>query len=316
MRVLDRLAVDFLGQKRCGRLPLTAVVVDQFPVLLSGFGCAGQAREVNLRPGCERGDGYAEAPVVTRPCTGYVGMARAADQTLALFGQTRIVVREGDVARTLVGRKCVLGGRVAGQALEELLVVAHVVGGEVPLDGSCEVPHLLGRVLRHGDGLGDGLQSGGLHAEVERPGACGALVLLDGAYGHLDGLSGGSLQGRYRVPALIRGYRGLPVVGALHGEGYACIARCGVGGKREAVAGKSRDVEAGGVTGLLLDGNRLDGLTLGLDGDVTRAGLGRLVFAHAQKRLVVGKSRARNRGDAVRERCAVVGARTGRAARR
>lgn len=111
MRVLDRLAVDFLGQKRCGRLPLTAVVVDQFPVLLSGFGCAGQAREVNLRPGCERGDGYAEAPVVTRPCTGYVGMARAADQTLALFGQTRIVVREGDVARTLVGRKCVLGGR-------------------------------------------------------------------------------------------------------------------------------------------------------------------------------------------------------------
>lgn len=99
MRVLDRLAVDFLGQKRCGRLPLTAVVVDQLPELVTRFRGAGDAREANLAAGRKRGDGYAEGPVVAGPYAGYEGMSRAADLALADVGQSFIVVGEGDVAR-------------------------------------------------------------------------------------------------------------------------------------------------------------------------------------------------------------------------
>ena len=156
--------------------------------------------------------------------------------------------------------------------------------------------------------------SPGGHREGERTVAGGTFVLLGGADGHLDRLACGTLEGRYRIPRFTGGNRSRPVVGARDGEGYARLGRCGVGRKRDRVVVQPLDVEAGRCAGLLLDGDGLDGLTVDLDEDMARAGFGRLVLGGCKERLVVGQARGAHRGDAARERCAVVGARAGRTA--
>ena len=218
-------------------LPRRTVEVLESPVLLTRTRDAADAREADVGACLEVLHRYAEEPVVARPCTRDVGLARTADEALAVGVGVALAVdvgvRVGEVSDARDGAQVVL--------LDELFGRRGVVGArssvEEPLHGAVQTRH---RSARPGAGLLRNRDvEGGAHAQhLGRADGYHAVAHVARVVGRRDGervlLVGLTRSGRYAVPGVgLRGGRPVPVgldgyrerLGALCGEGRQRVVR-------------------------------------------------------------------------------------------